>query len=88
MYYDIISVKHLENYKLEVIFETGEKGIIDLANIEKKGVFKRFEDINYFKKAYIHEGVLTWAPGDIDIAPETVYFLATGKTETHPVFSK
>jgi hypothetical protein len=43
-------------------------------------VFSNFQDIDFFKKVFINMelGVLTW-PGDIDIAPETVYTKVTGK---------
>ena len=79
MYYDIVSVKYIEDYKCKIEFVTGEKGIVDLSGIEKTGIFSRFNDISYFKKVYIHEYVLTWPPGDLDIAPETIYSMATGK---------
>ena len=79
MYYDVVSVKYIEGYKLELEFITGEKGIVDLSYIKRNGVFTRFNDMDYFKRVYIHEDVLTWPPGDIDIAPETIYSMATGK---------
>lgn len=39
-----------------------------------------FKDLNYFKQVYVNKelGVLCW-PGDVDIAPETIYSMATGK---------
>jgi len=77
MYYDIIELKYLEEYKLELTFETGEKGIVDLSEFTKMGgVFSRFADMNYFKQVYIDHGVLTW-PGGVDIAPETIYSMVT-----------
>ena len=79
MYYDVISVKYTEGYKLEVEFVTGEKGVVDLSHIKRNGVFSRFDDIDYFKRVYIYDDVLTWPPGDLDIAPETIYSMATGK---------
>ena len=81
MYSYAKKVSYIDGYKLEVTFETGEKGIIDLKNYSKRGgVFSRFEDINYFMQVYVHKelGVLCW-PGDVDIAPETIYSMATGK---------
>ncbi len=81
MYYDVISVKYIEDYKLEVEFETGEKGIVDLSDYPKKGgVFSSFKDINYLKQFYIDEewNVLCW-PDNLDIAPEKIYSMATGK---------
>ncbi len=79
MYYDAVSVKYCGDYQLEVEFVTGEKGVVDLSNIKRNGIFSRFNDMDYFKSVYIHEDVLTWPPGDLDIAPETIYSMATGK---------
>ena len=81
MYADATEVRYISGYKLEVTFETGEKGIVDLEEFTRKGgVFDRFADISYFKQVYINKelGVLCW-PGDVDIAPETIYSMATGK---------
>ncbi|MFN3466705.1 MAG: DUF2442 domain-containing protein [Candidatus Brocadiales bacterium] len=81
MYYDVVEVKYLEGYKLEVKFENGRKGIVDLKSYVKEGgVFSRFSDIEYFKQAYVNKelGVLCW-PDGLDIAPETLYCKATGE---------
>ena len=78
---DATDVKYIDGYKLEVSFETGEKGIIDLSEFPKMGgVFSRFADMNYFKQVFINKelGVLCW-PDNVDIAPETIYSMATGK---------
>ena len=78
---DATEVKYIDGYKLEVSFETGEKGIVDLSDYpEMGGVFSRFADMNYFKQVFINKelGVLCW-PDNVDIAPETIYSLATGK---------
>lgn len=81
MYYDVLKVKYIEGYKLEVVFENGRKGIVDLQSyIREGGVFSRFSDIEYFKQAYVNRelGVLCW-PDGLDIAPETLYSMATGE---------
>jgi hypothetical protein len=81
MYYDVVAVKYIEGYKLEVVFENGKKGIVDFQGYVKKGgVFSRFSDIEYFKKVYVNSelGVLCW-PDGVDIAPETLYAEATGE---------
>ena len=81
MSYDVTEVKYIKGYKLEVTFETGEKGIVDLSNYPPKGgVFSRFSDMNYFRQVYVHKelGVLCW-PDNVDIAPETIYSMATRK---------
>lgn len=82
MYYEIKEIKYLKNYSLEIKFKDGKKGIVDFSDyVNKGGVFKRFSDINFFKKVYINPefGVLTW-PEEIDIAPEIIYSKATGES--------
>ena len=81
MYYDVVAAKYIEGYKLEITFEDGKKGILDLQSyILKGGVFSRFSDIEYFKQFYINKelGVLCW-PNNLDIAPETLYSETTGE---------
>lgn len=79
MYYEAVSVKYIRDYLLEVVFVDGTKGTADFADYAKRGgIFSGFGDIEFFKKVFINPdcGVLTW-PGDIDIAPETVYTKVT-----------
>jgi hypothetical protein len=81
MYYDVSEARHVEGYKLELVFENGKKGIIDLSKYKHKGgVFGRFADIEYFKQFYVNKdiGTLCW-PDGLDIAPETLYHEATGE---------
>lgn len=81
MYYDVLEAKHVEGYKLELVFENGKKGIIDLKDYSQKGgVFGRFLDIEYFKQFHVNKeiGTLCW-PDGLDIAPETLYHAATGE---------
>ncbi|MDI6731770.1 MAG: DUF2442 domain-containing protein [Candidatus Margulisbacteria bacterium] len=75
MLYDVLKIKHLEDYKLELEFENGVKGVIDFSvYLKKGGVFGKFKNMNYFRKAYINMelGTICW-PGSLDIAPETLY---------------
>jgi hypothetical protein len=81
MFYDALYVTYVKDYLLEVVFKDGARGCVDFSDIEHTGVFARFADPDYFRQVYIAEGVLTWPPGDIDIAPETVYERATGSKE-------
>jgi len=81
MYYEIIKARHISGYKIELTFEDGSKGVADLeAYSHLDGVFRNFKDIAYFKRVYIHPelAALTWPNGE-DIAPETIYSLATGE---------
>ena len=81
MNYDVIAVRYLEGYKLEIDFENGKRGIVDFHGyIKKGGVFNRFSDMEYFKQVQINKelGVLCW-PDGVDVAPETLYSEATGE---------
>jgi len=76
---DVISAHYKGEYKIEVTFEDGATGIVDFSKyLLKGGVFERFKDIEFFKNFKINEelGVLTWGD-EIDIAPETLYAVAT-----------
>lgn len=81
MYYDLVGFKHKGNYKLNLTFENGKGGVVDLKLfIAKGGVFSRLADDYYFHQAYINTelGVLSW-PDGLDIAPEILYSEATGE---------
>jgi hypothetical protein len=87
MHVKAVGLRYIKDYILEISFETGEKSTVDFSGYAKRGgVFARFADIDYFKQVTIDPewGVLVW-PGDVDIAPETVYRLATGKSSDEVV---
>ena len=80
MYHDVVKIKCLRNFRLEVTFDDGKTGILDCKPIiEKGGVFSVLKNPDVFNKAKIHKelGVITWN-NEIDIAPETAYSLAIG----------
>lgn len=79
MYYDLVKAKYVKDFKISVEFADGSKGIADLKSIiNKGGVFSELQNSEKFKKFFIHKelNVLTWA-NEIDIAPETLYALAS-----------
>ncbi len=82
MVHDVISAEHRGDYRIEVVFDNGKRGIVDFSAYaeERRGVFARFRDMAFFRDFHINEelGVLAWGD-DIDIAPETLYAQATGE---------
>ena len=65
-------------------FEDGSTGIADLSEYpDDDNVFRQFLDIDYFKCFRIEYGTLIWGNGELDIAPETLYTIATGKPVTY-----
>ena len=80
MYHDVTEMRILDDYKLQLTFDDGKSGVLDCKPfIEKSGVFSKLRDPEFFKSVQINRelGALTWN-NEIDIAPETVYSIATG----------
>ena len=80
MYYSVISAKYLDGYRLALDFADGKSGIVDFQKyISEGGVFARLADLNFFKRFSINPdfGVVCWG-NEVDVAPETLYYEATG----------
>lgn len=71
----LTSVKPLPNYEIEVVFNDGTHGYVDMTTLitsDRAGVFAALKDKELFKQAYLEYGVLTW-PGEIDLAPDAMH---------------
>lgn len=68
---DVVSVVATDDYKLRLEFENGEKRIFDMSPYMQKKPFVQLKG-PLFAKAFIDYGTVCW-PGNIDIAPETLY---------------
>ena len=68
----IVSVSPRDDFHLEMKFSTGEMGVVDARPYLEKGGFQRLKDLSLFKQAYVAFDTVCW-PGDLDIAPETLY---------------
>lgn len=69
MYWDVIAVKPLSDYRIAVEVEDGRKGIFDVKPYLDHGVFRELKDVHYFNQVGILFGAVTW-PHEQDIAPE------------------
>lgn len=79
MFLHVIDVKHIENYKIEVYFSDGRKGVADLEGSFRGRVFEPLKDIDFFAKVAVDDELETvvW-PNGADFAPEFIYFKAFG----------
>jgi hypothetical protein len=68
----VTQVSAREDYTLELKFNTGETRLFDARPYLEKGVFTRLKDPAMFKQAYVAFDTVCW-PGNLDIAPETLY---------------
>ena len=81
MNYDVVQAEYVDGYRLKLAFSDGRDGVVDfLKFIEKGGVFEELKERELFRKFSIDPdwNTVVWNEGEIDIAPETLYFEATG----------
>ncbi len=76
----ILNIIPLPNYKLHITYNDGVEGDLDLTDLVGKGVFEKFNDVNYFNSVKIGEfGEPCWN-NELDIDPINTYLTITGKT--------
>lgn len=68
----VTSVKPVADFKLELQFSNGELRCFDMRPYLHYPVFQRLENPGFFGLAHVDYGTVVW-PGEIDIAPETLY---------------
>jgi hypothetical protein len=79
MYFTIQQADLVKDYQIKLIFQDGKSGIIDLSSyVNEDNVFRKFRDKSFFDAFRVEYGTLAWGNGEIDMAPEHLYYLATG----------
>ncbi len=69
----------LDNYRLDLTFEDGKQGIVDLSHLAGRGVFALWNDYEAFRKVEIGQaGELVWSDR-LDLCPDSLYLQATGQ---------
>lgn len=75
----ITHAKALSGFRLELGFDTGETGVVDLSSFAGRGVFKSWEQPGEFERVTLtNQGAVEW-PGEIDLCPDAIYLRMTGK---------
>ena len=69
---DVVRVEAKPEYTLFLEFENGEIRVFDMAPLMDKKPFAQLKISSLFTKASVEYGTVVW-PGNIDIAPETLY---------------
>ncbi|MDP3539079.1 MAG: DUF2442 domain-containing protein [Azonexus sp.] len=72
---DVVSVEATKDYKLLLEFENGERRAFDMLPYMDKKPFVHLKGSPFFTTAFVDYGTVCW-PGNIDIAPETLYDLS------------
>jgi len=75
----VSKVRALQGYRLELEFDDGVSGTVDLSDLVGKGVFALWCDPRAFEQVRIgSSGELAWAD-QIDLCPDALYLKVTGK---------
>ncbi len=70
---DVTEIRYKKDYTYHVLFDDGSNGCVDFSEYINKGpVFAPLRDIDFFKKATVDGGTISW-PNGADVAPETLY---------------
>ena len=72
MYLPVISVTPIDNYKILLTFENGEKRQFDMNPFLDKGIFKELRDISIFNTVKVSYDSIEWE-NEADIDPEILY---------------
>jgi Protein of unknown function (DUF2442) len=81
MLYRIVKLNVLPKYRLEIEFENGAAGTIDLADDLNGPMFEPLRDEALFARASLDGfGVVCW-PNGADYAPDAMYDIITGKAD-------
>jgi hypothetical protein len=80
---DVCKVQFMPNFGLLLEFENGESRIFDMKPLLDMAPFDRLKDPLLFSRAKIDYGTVVW-PGNIDIAPETLYIESMPVVAEHP----
>ena len=66
------SVKPIDDYKLEIIFDNNEKKLVDVKPYLSDPYFAPIKNQHIFETVKVNPFTVEWQ-GDIDISPETLY---------------
>jgi len=84
MLLDVVAVQPQPDYQLLLEFANGERRCFDMVPYLDRKPFVRIKTLPLFMLARIEYGTVVW-PGDIDIAPETLYDRSVPVPEAHMV---
>ena len=72
MLIDVVTVKPRQDFQLNLEFENGERRRFDMLPLLTLKPWNRIANLHIFERARVDYGTVVW-PGEIDIAPETLY---------------
>lgn len=76
MFVEIVNAEYIDGYRLLLLFNNGERRVVDLSNSLNGPVYLPLKDITYFKNFSIKFNTVEWENG-ADFAPEYLYDIST-----------
>lgn len=77
---NLVSVAALPNYCVQLTYDDGAAGQVDLSHLAGQGVFSAWLDSKSFGQVKLGEfGELNWGNG-IELCPDALYLQLTGKS--------
>jgi len=70
----MIAIWALDNYGIKAEFLNGETKIYDFKPHLKSPAFKPLQNKELFNSVALDRGIPVWQNGEIDIAPEVIYY--------------
>ena len=76
-----VEVQARPNHRIWLRYDDGAEGVVDLADLAGRGVFKAWDDLAFFDAVRIAPyGAIAWGE-EIDLCPDALYLRLTGKRE-------
>ncbi len=77
---ELVDVKPLPSFRLELRYDDGAAGIVDLSHLVGKGVFQAWRNTGIFEDVSIGPGGEIRWNDTIELCPHALYLQLTGKT--------
>ena len=71
----VTDVHVLPDFRLQVVFQDGLSGFVDMSRLIASagaGVFAALAERDLFAQAHVEHGAVTW-PGELDLAPDAMH---------------
>jgi hypothetical protein len=75
-----VLVKALPGYRIYLEFSDGNKGEVDLSDLAGKGVFKVWNDYEFFEKVHLGDHREIKWNDEIELCADSLYLKLTGKS--------
>lgn len=75
-----VEVKALPGFQIWLRYSDGTSGVVNLSDLAGRGVFRAWDDVDFFNSVHIGpHGAIAWGH-HIDICPDAMYLRLTGKS--------